>query len=183
MEVEVHVTFFSLIALPWVISIKRYRYPARISSILGIDGQHALISSSYQGVLILLVCGLVSLLIQYPINLLKGSVISAPYEQRVQRSHCVVHSCETVRSRSSSFRRDGRAKFNIIRLKRDASPEGQASVTVRNLRKSCSPTSLSTVGMLNWTKLAFLGQYAVVCNKPELLHLQLTRDRKALVFE
>lgn len=194
MTLEIPLTILSLIVLPWILSMRKHRSIFRASSILisayhvlsGNDEQ-SLIRPSDQKTFILLICGLVSLVSQYPINLLKGEVIASPYEQRVHPSNCKVNSCEVVNQRHFWFDDtvDGLEKeFNIIRLgSKKISNQDQASVTEANLHKGCSLTSLSMSDMLNLTQLAFLVQYHTLCNDPELLKLQLTKFSGELVFE
>lgn len=172
-----------------MLSFRRYRSLFSLSSISGgsyylLSGQRddSLISTSELKTLILLICGLISLAIQYPISLLKGEVMSSPYEERVYHSKCMILSC-----RSNGYRRDWFHKsyetglnINILRHQKEGS---QGNVTEANLLKECWNVSLATNDILNWTKLAFLTQYHTLCNDPELMKLQLGTLGRTLVFE
>lgn len=190
MATEVPLTLISLLILPWLLSIRQYRSFFCTSSVLKSsyhllsgNGLNSLIHPSAQGLLVLIICGLVSLLIQFPINLLKGEVVSSPYERRIQPSDCTVRFCESVNYRGSWFNKDPEKEGGINFIEFVKEPGEQGSVTKANLHERCPSVSLMTSGMLNWTQLTLLAQYHVLCNEPELMKLQLTYFNRKLLFE
>lgn len=186
---EVPITFASLLALPIVLSIRRYRslFPRQATwassyHLVSGNDRNSLISASKQGTLILLISGFVSLLIQFPINLLKGEVVSSPFEQRIQPSKCTVRSCFYTGYRMPWFEEMRTLPtISVLRLRNFRGP--QAAVIESNMEEACLNTSVSTISMHNETKLALLLQYITICNDPELMHLEAIRLRKHLLLE
>lgn len=147
------------------------------------DASDSLICPVRQTTLILVVGGIVSLLLQYPINLLKGEVVSSSYEQRVRPSTCAVDSCKFSGARGKWFgeyRPDDDENL-IGRLEKEGSLVG--SVDESKLTTGCPSVSESSSGSMNWTILAFLTQYMTVCDDPVLMRMQLTTWGKNLAFD
>ena len=168
----------SLVLLPVVLSIRqRHSIPRGLSiwetAYHLVSGNHhgSFVSSSNQRTLTLLICGLVALLIQYPFTLLKGEVVSSPYELRIQPSKCVVNSCDSIGWRADAwFRRGGETSIESL-------------IYEENLYRGCPAVSQLSSGMMNLTKLASLLKYRAICDDPELMKLQLIPFRSRLVFE
>ena len=140
-----------------------------------------LMSPSKQGITILLIAGIVSLLIQYPINLLKGEATSTATEQRIRSSNCSVKSCRYVGYRLPWFDDATRTQEIWIPKLRDEGKQGR--VIEANMKSACLTYSLSTIGMMSWTRLALLLQYHTICDEPDLMKLHMSRMRDESVFE
>lgn len=141
----------------------------------------SLISSTKQSIIVLLVGGMISLLLQYPIHLLKGEVVSSVYERSIQPSRCRIAFCHAMDNRKDWFIRRRIRYPNIADV--DRRNVLKNPLEKYHLKKKCAIVSLSTSGMLNWTMLAFLAQYQTVCNEPELMRLQLIKLGQELLFE
>lgn len=142
----------------------------------------SLIRSSDLGVVILLTCGLVSLLIQFPIQSLRGEIASLPNEQKIRPSNCSVKTCQPlIMGLHPPWLYDANSDFYIFKILREQNP--QASVIEENLNKGCSNISVLTTDTHYMTTYAFLLQYHTICNDPELLKRQLTYYRRRLLFE
>lgn len=185
LAVEVPLTLLSLLALPMLLSFQRHRslYPtfstwSTVYHLLSGDDRNSLISTAKRGAFILLVSGIVSLLLQYPINLLKGEVVSSPYEQRVQPSTCEVNACRFSGVRKHWFEdKDG----FVGRLRKEENLTG--AVNERKLKSGCSNISESSSEMNHMTVLAFLTQYLTVCDDPALMKMRLAKWGRTLAFD
>lgn len=194
LALEVPLTVVFLFALPTLLSAQRHRtllptYTTwrTVFHLLSGDAQNSLISSAGQRTLILLISGIISLLIQFPVNLLKCEVVSSTWEQRVRPSNCAVSSCETTGMRELWYLKDEdtdavKGPGNIIgRLENIHNLK--SGVSAANLEEGCAPASASSSGMWKWTTLALLTQYLTICNDPVLLKMQLSSWERELAFE
>lgn len=187
LSLEVPLTLLSLLALPMLLTFRGHRSFRPIFStwktvlhVLGGQDSDSLINSAKQGILILLVSGVTSLLIQYPVNLLRGEVVSAPFVERIRASNCRVESCHVTGDRANWY--SGNSYENVIgRL--DSRNYSLETFNEDSLKKTCYPFSESASGMLNWTMAAFLTQDLTVCDDPVLMKMQLAKWQQKLAFE
>ena len=189
LTLEVPVTLLSLFVIPVVLAIRKFRPFFTFKSLLSIlrtayyllsgNEYFSLISSSDLRTITLLVCGLVSLLIQFPINSLKGELVSSAYEQRIQPSECSVTSCAAVGFRGPWFTQSDETSIKSLEEEKNQ----QASVIKENLRKGCPQASYMASGMVNWTRFALLIKYHTVCDDPQLMKIQVASWTGKLLYE
>lgn len=188
LALEVPLTIVFLFALPVLLAFRRYRTLRPTSStwrtafhLLSGDARNSLITSAHQTIPILLVAGIASLLIQFPINSLKGQVVSATYEQRIQPSNCTITACRNGGPRHEWYAKYGTRNY-VGRI--EYMNHLERSLTVgHKLEEGCASTALSTAGMWRTTMSALLTQYGTICNEPSLLRMQLVKWKGTLVFE
>ena len=173
----------SIIVLPMLLSKQRHRKLLSTSStwrtsyhILSGNARKSLLGTSHQGVVILSIGGVVCLLLQYPVNVLKGEVVSSTQESRVQRFHCPVRPCTLLRADATDGLSVLSGHFGVgIR---------SLPYTIENKRKKlCSVPAYSTNGMPRLTKLLALLEQHALCLEPEFLRSELARLSPKLVFE
>lgn len=124
--------------------------------------------------------GIVSLLVQYPINLLKGEVVSSRYEQRVQPSKSAVDSCRSTSNRYEWFIKH--SNDNLVgRL--DTEDHLAGLINESKMKDACPTTSESSSGMLDATVLTFLTQNLTLWNESTLKRTKMARWSRGLVFQ
>ena len=183
---EVPATVVALIILPLILVLYQYRSAFRLSAVISAayhllsgNPHGSLFHPSRQGCFILLLSGVISLLIQYPTNLLKGLVVSSTQEVRISASNCSVQHCRMVTYRTPWF-----FKFpNESSVHITFQPYPQGAVLEENLSENCGDTAISVSGMVNSTKLAFLVAYSTLCDAADLLKFQLSEIKNKLVYE
>lgn len=105
-----------------------------IYHLLSGDSDESLISTSHQETFISLICGLVSLTIQYLINFLKGQVISSPYARRMHPSNCAANFCKTKGNRWRYLTKEYQeGDMNLVILKDEK--HSYASIIEENTNK------------------------------------------------
>ena len=125
---------------------------------------------------------MVSLLIQYPINLLRGEVVSTQViDSSIQPSNCSVTSCHHDTFRSDWFIGNTGSPIGIGYLSSINVWLSQKSQ--EDLDKRCAGTGFATSAMTSRTKLHILLQYFPICNDPELMKLQHAHLDKELLYE
>lgn len=187
MSLEVPLTLLSLLALPMLLSIRRHRTLQPVLPtwrtmyhLLSGEDSDSLIKSARQGTVILIVGGMISLLIQYPTNLLKGQVVSSAHVEKIRPSNCSVEYCRVSSHRVGWFG-IGYADNFVGRIQEKKFLAD--SISAQSLKQACAQISEASIGMTNWTALAFLTQHLTVCDDPTLIKMQVSKWGRRLVFE
>ena len=182
------------LAFPLALNLRNYRSPGLIERFYStamhlMDGNSwkSLITTRKQPFHVLLMCGIISLTLQWPVNLLKGGVVSSTQDNPVQTSNCRISSCSFSGYRGSWFLKE---RYNvpvgvISRLAEvNVSKTPFANLTNENRISSCLPDAKNIGGGLKNTKLAMLVQYFAICDETSLLDISL-RDisEMGLVYE
>ena len=180
---EAPLVIISLLLLLLVLSKRQYRtffsWPSIWRSLFylvsGLD-ERSLFRTSQQGIVMLLTGGIISLVLRYPISLLKESAISTALSHGGQPPGGFVRHCHFVRETLDDFKTD-------LKLRKLENEESLRTAARANLHNGYPNTSWSTVGMTRSTKLAVLVQYSTLCDDAELIKLHVAHLSSELLIK